>query len=104
VADVFWLTRLHPGVDIREYEWFVREEDYPRVAAFGSVRRYRVHRIHGTLTGAPPPPYDCLEHFEVSSVAEYQADRERAPGREAFRQRLYGFLDLALPLRTDPIA
>jgi hypothetical protein len=100
MADVFWLTKLHPGADLASYEAFVREADYPRVAAFPSVRGYRVHRIEGTLGGEPPPPYDFVEHFEVESVAAYLADRERAPGREAFRRQLFGFLQLALPLAT----
>ena len=103
MADLFWLTKLHPGTDLRAYEAFVRNADYPRVATFPSVKRYRVHRITGTLTGEAPPPFDCIEHFEVSDVAAYQVDRERAPGREAFRRELYSYLQVALPLRTEPI-
>lgn len=103
MADLFWLTKLHPGTDLRAYEAFVRDADYPRVAAFSSVKRYRVHRITGTLSGAPPPPFDFVEHFDVTDVDAYQADRERAPGREAFRRELYSFLQVALPLRTEPI-
>ena len=103
MADVFWLTKLHPGADLRAYEEFVRRADYPRVATYPSVRRYRVHRIKGTLTGEPAPAYDFVEHFEVESVQAYQADRERAPGREEFRRQLFGYLRIALPLDTEPI-
>ena len=103
MADVLWVTKLHPGADRRAYEEFVRRADYPRVATYPSVHRYRVHRITGTLGGGPPPPYDFVEHFEVESVSAYLADRERAPGRDEFRRHLFGYLQIALALDTEPI-
>ncbi len=103
MADVFWLTKFHPQIDLRAYEEFVRRVDYPRVSTYPSVLRYRVHRIKGTLSGDAPPPYDCIEHFQVKDVQSYLVDRERAPGREEFRSQLFGFLQCALPLDTEPI-
>jgi hypothetical protein len=103
MPDLFWLTKLHPGADLAAYETFVRRRDYPRVAAFPSVRRYRVHRIKGTLNGEAPPAFDFVEHFDVTDVAAYQADRAAAPGREAFRRELYSYLRIALPLDTEAI-
>src|SRR5574341_498055 len=103
MADVFWLTKFHPGIDLRAYEEFVRRVDYPRVGTYPSVLGYTVHRIKGTLSGDALPPYDCIEHFQVKDVPSYLADRERASGKEEFRRQLFSFLHIAIPLDTEPI-
>jgi len=70
---VFFLNRLHDGVDPEEYEAWIRRVDYPIARAQGAIADYTVTRIEGTLSGEGESPYDYLEVIEITDLEEYRA-------------------------------
>ena len=70
---VFFLNKLHDGVDPQEYEDWVRRVDYPVVRAQGAIESYTVTRIEGTLSGEGESPYDYLEVSEITDLESYRA-------------------------------
>ncbi len=72
-SRVFFLNRLHEGVDPAEYETWIRSVDYPVARGQDAITSYTVTRIEGTLTGEGESPYDYLEVIEITGLDEYRA-------------------------------
>jgi hypothetical protein len=70
---VFFLNRLHDGVDPDEYEAWIRRVDYPVARSQDAITSYTVTRIAGTLSGEGESPYDYLEVIEISDLEAYRA-------------------------------
>jgi uncharacterized protein (TIGR02118 family) len=68
---VFFLNKLHEGVDPADYEAWVERTDYPVARAHPAVQRYEVTRLAETLDGGSPS-VDYLEVLEVTSISEYR--------------------------------
>ena len=69
---VYFLNKLHEGVDPAAYEEWIRTSDYPVARANPAIVSYDVTRIESTLDGAAKPSVDYLEVLEVTSLEEYQ--------------------------------
>jgi hypothetical protein len=69
---VYFLNKLHEGVDPAAYEEWIRTSDYPVARANPAIVSYDVTRIESTLDGAGKPSVDYLEVLEVTSLEEYQ--------------------------------
>lgn len=70
---VFFLNRLHDGVDPADYEDWIRRVDYPVARAQDAIRSYTVTRITGTLSGQGESPYHYLEVVEITDLDAYRA-------------------------------
>lgn len=91
---IFFLSRLKPGIDPAHYEAWVEAVDYPRVRTIDAILDYAVLRIEGGLSGERPP-FDYVERVVVTSVEEYERERRGKPGREAFLEQLYGYVEFS---------
>jgi hypothetical protein len=80
---VFFLSRLHAGVDPAEYEQWVRDVDLPVVRAIPSLVSYDVVRIDGAWRDGEVP-YDYIESIEVADPEVYKRELEEIPDREEF--------------------
>ncbi len=70
---VFFINKLHPGVDPDDYEAWIRRVDYPIARAQGAILAYSVTRIDGTLSGEGASPYSHLEVIDITDLDEYRA-------------------------------
>lgn len=89
---VFFLNKLHPGAEVRDYERWVSEVDYPTARSLPSVVSYDVVRIDGTLFGTPSAPCAYLELIEVTDLADYEKDVASFPDRERFLEQLGSYV------------
>jgi hypothetical protein len=80
---VFFLSRLHAGVDPAEYEQWVRDVDLPVVRAIPSLVSYDVVRLDGAMRGGEVP-YDYIEMIEVDDLETYKRELEEIPDRAEF--------------------
>jgi REDY-like protein HapK len=71
---VFFLNRLHPHVDRKEYEEWVRSVDYPTAQTLPSIIEYKVARIEGLLDTADSPPYEYIERVLIRDLDSYRRD------------------------------
>jgi hypothetical protein len=70
---VFFLTQLKPGVDVEEYERFLREVDYPRSQELLPISYYRATRIEGKVIGEGESPYAYIEVLDIDDYDAYLA-------------------------------
>jgi len=85
VASVFFLTKLKDGADRAAYEKWVDEYDYPTCRKhFKSIRFYQAYAVNEI--SAADSPYDFIEHIDMTSFEEYQAEMETPEFQELLRQ------------------
>jgi hypothetical protein len=83
MAIVFFLNKLHEGVDPAEYEQWVRTVDYPVARALKTINSYVVAKTASTLDGKPSP-YDYIERVEVTNIDDYRNELANAAGMDDF--------------------
>ena len=82
MATLFFLSKLKPKADAKEYERWVREVDYPTSKKLKSIKSYKAHKIHGPLMGEQV--YDYIEVIEVTSLEDYKKDLTTAAAKKIF--------------------
>jgi hypothetical protein len=70
---VFFLNTLKDGVDVAEYEDWVRRRDYPVARAQPAISSYVVTRLEGHVVEGTELPCQYLEVIEITSIDEYRA-------------------------------
>lgn len=68
------LYRLRPGVDVEEYEDWVRTQDGPYVQTRPGVLAYTVTRLGPSTVGGAGVPFDYVEVVDVVDAATDQAE------------------------------
>lgn len=101
---VFFLTRLREGVDVDEYERFLREVDYPETQRLLPVSYYRATRIEGRAISEGESPYQYIEVLDVDDFEAYQAAFSQ-PEVGELAAKVFSYVDQkqALDLRGDVI-
>jgi hypothetical protein len=80
--EIVFLHTLKPGVDIAEYERWVRDVDYPLTRRQPGVRRYMVTRPLAPTEGAAPVSHQYLEVIEVEDPDAYQRNLQESTDEE----------------------
>ena len=80
MPTAFFLTKLKPGANSKEYEKWVRERDYPTAKRIKSIKSYRVHRINGAFEGQKK--YDYIEVLEITDLDTYTRDLSSSEGKK----------------------
>jgi REDY-like protein HapK len=90
----FVITTLKPGVRPGDYEWWVRERDYAFTQRYPNFVSYRVHRIEGAISGAPPgAAWHYVERIEVKSLEQHQKDLASPEGAQLLKELYDKYLD-----------
>jgi hypothetical protein len=80
--DFVFLHTLKPGVDVEEYERWVRETDYPLTRRQPGVLDYVVTRLETTADGATPVSFQYLEVIRVTDPVAYQRNLSESTDEE----------------------
>lgn len=90
----FVITTLKPGVRPEDYERWVRERDYEYTGRNPNFVSYRVHRIEGAVSGAPPgAAWQYVERIEVKSLEQHQKDLASPEGVQLLKELYDNYLD-----------
>ena len=100
---VFFLTKLKEGANIKEYEKWVKEYDYPTCKKyFKSVKSYIANKV--IAESKETSPYDFIEHIELTSIEDYKHELEMPEFKELLRQwSEFIESETALVIYTAPI-
>lgn len=80
MPTAFFLTRLKPGVNSKDYERWVHQFDYPTARKMKSIKSYKVHRINGAFDGEKK--YDYIEVVEITDLDNYGRDLGSPEGKK----------------------
>jgi hypothetical protein len=89
----FVISTLKHGVDPKDYERWVRERDYAYTRSNPNFVSYRVHRIEGSIAGAPDAGWRYIERIEVKSLEQHQKDLASPEGKALLDELYDQFLD-----------
>jgi hypothetical protein len=82
----FVLIKLRDGVDIGDYERFIRTIDYPVVPSIKNIRHYRTHRIQPEGKDPRDLPWDYIERIDIVDREAYQEEVAASAGFAEFRR------------------
>jgi REDY-like protein HapK len=80
--EIVFLHSLKPGVDVEEYERWVRDIDYPLTKRQPGVLGYVVTRLERPADGADDVPFQYLEVIRVEDPVAYQRNLSESPDEE----------------------
>lgn len=80
MPTAFFLTKLKPRVNAKDYEKWVYSSDYPTAKKMKSIKSYHVHRINGAFQG--DKTYDYIEVIEITDLDKYGKDLNSDAGKK----------------------
>jgi len=91
---VFFITHLREGVDLAEYERFLREVDYPLTMRLLPVSYYRATRLEGDLSSPEGASHSYIEVLDIDDWEAYtQAFASPSPEVADLIRQVFSFVD-----------